>query len=84
MVLVCVSNAGVRELIGLLIEHAACTVIPMDVYSWLAGDAVPEPPADVIILDAWPSVIWMQGRRHRCDSPGNRPRLSYSPIARRI
>jgi hypothetical protein len=53
-VLICVHNAGVRELIGLLLADAGCAVTDMDVTPWLAGDSIPGPPCEVLILDAWP------------------------------
>ena len=53
-VLICVGNAGVRELIGLLLADAGYAVTGMDVAPWLIGDALPGPPPEVLILDAWP------------------------------
>ena len=53
-VLICVCNAGVSELIGLMLADAGCMVINMDVMPWLAGDPLPGPPSEVLILDAWP------------------------------
>ena len=53
-VLICVENAGVRELMSILLADAGCTVTGMDVESWLIGDPIPEPSPEVLILDAWP------------------------------
>jgi DNA-binding NtrC family response regulator len=53
-VLICVENAGVRELISILLADAGCTTTGMDVESWLIGDPIPEPSPKVLILDAWP------------------------------
>jgi hypothetical protein len=53
-VLICVENVGVRELIGLLLADAGCAVATMNVWPWLAGNPIPAPPPEVLILDAWP------------------------------
>jgi len=53
-VLICLGNAGVRGLIGLLLADAGCVVTDMDVWPWLDGDPIAGPPAEVLILDAWP------------------------------
>jgi hypothetical protein len=53
-VLICVGNAGVRELIGLLLADAGCVVASMDVWPWLVGDSIAGPLPEVLILDAWP------------------------------
>jgi hypothetical protein len=53
-VLICVGDAGVRQLIGLLLANEGYGITSMDVLSWLGGDPIPEPPPEVLILDAWP------------------------------
>lgn len=53
-VLICVEDIGVREMISLLLADAGCAVAAMDVWLWLAGNPIAEPPPEVLILDAWP------------------------------
>lgn len=53
-VLICMENAGVCELIGLLLADAGCMATSMDVTAWLIGDPIPGPSPEVLILDAWP------------------------------
>jgi DNA-binding NtrC family response regulator len=53
-VLICVQSEGVRELIRLILADAGYAVAAMDVLCWLIGNPTPEPPPEVLILDAWP------------------------------
>ena len=73
-VLICVGNAGVRELIGLLLADAGCMIADMDVWPWLDGDPIPGPPAEVLILDAWPL-------RHARAATQAQARLAAQPAA---
>lgn len=49
-VLICVENAGVRELMRLMLADAGCAVAAMEVWPWLVGDPSLGPPPDVVIL----------------------------------
>jgi hypothetical protein len=73
-VLVCVENAGVRELIHLLLVDAGCVVADMDVWPWLGGDPISGPPPEVLILDAWPL-------RHADAATQAQARLAAQPAA---
>ena len=73
-VLICMGNAGVRELIGLLLADAGCAITEMDVTPWLAGEPIAGPPCGVLILDAWPL-------RHADAATQARARLAAQPAA---
>jgi hypothetical protein len=73
-VLICLGNVGVRELIGLLLADAGCTITGMDVWPWLVGDPISGPPPEVLILDAWPL-------RHADAVTQARARLAAQPAA---
>jgi hypothetical protein len=47
-------NAGVRELIRLMLVDAGYIVTDLDMVTWLVGDAHVELCPEVVILDAWP------------------------------
>ena len=53
-VLICMGNAGVRQLIGMLLADVGYAVTEMDVTPWLAGEPIAGPPCGMLILDAWP------------------------------
>jgi len=53
-VLVCMSDRGVGELIHLLLADAGYEVTERDLLIWLSEQNGTYPPADVIMLDAWP------------------------------
>jgi hypothetical protein len=73
-VLICLGNAGVRELIGLLLADAGCAVTEMDVTPWLADEPIAGLPCEVLILDAWPL-------RHADAATQARARLAAQPAA---
>jgi hypothetical protein len=73
-VLICVGNAGVRELIHLMLADAGCAVAGMDVRPWLGGDPIPGPTPEVLILDAWPL-------RHADAATQAHARLAAQPAA---
>ena len=73
-VLICVADAGVRQLIGLLLANEGYGVTSMDVLSWIGGDPIPMPPPEVLILDAWPL-------RHADAAAQARARLASQPAA---
>jgi hypothetical protein len=52
-VLVSTSDAGVRDLICLILAEFGFAVDEIDVYDWLAGVGLPAATPDVLILDEW-------------------------------
>jgi len=73
-VLICVDDAGVRQLIGLMLAHTGCTATGTDVAAWLGGKPTPGPRPTVLLLDAWPL-------RHAEVASQARVRLAAEPAA---